>query len=298
LFREREVGKQTERPKRGYLLGITNEAITLRVVYSDESGVGNIEKEPITVVTAIVVNMDRDWDAIEKDLNLIRLDAPDALLEQKRVLKGRKFYSLLRKDAENQQKSDHVTEATEQIAREAVEATRCLHRIFGVLIKYRIPIFYGAVDRRGLINYQKQPTIPNQDRTATSYDIAFAECLGRLDSAAWTFTDERLLWIADRSDSQREPATKSGLAFYQSQQVTAISRQLGKSEDLGRISVADTIYFGHSSDSVALQLADVCCSTITNYLLEAFYDWTYSATSQYWIIRRQVMNDGTPVLLK
>lgn len=276
----------------------------MKVVYSDESGVGNIEKEPITVVAAIVINMDRDWNAVEHDLNFVRIHAPDTVLEPKRVLKGKKFYSLLRKNADLEQQIDGALHPNaSQIAKEAVEARQCLHKVFEILIKYRIPIVYGAVDRKGFDEYQAKRRsriqFPEEDEDkTTAYDIAFSECLVRLDSAAWTFTDERLLWIADRSDKQREPATKTALELYRSGQVTSIARQLGKAEDIGRISVADTIYFGHSSESVALQLADVCCSTVTNYLLEQFYGWTYSATDQYWIIRRQVMNDGSPIILK
>jgi len=291
---------QTEWPKQGSLVAKTCEGITLRVVYSVESGVGSIEKEPITVVAAIVINMDRDWDAIEHDLNFVRIHAPDTVLEPKRVLKGKKFYSLLRKNADLEQQIRGVpSPKAGQIAKEAVEARQCLHKVFEVLIKYRIPIVYGAVDRKGFAEWQKrrQSRLSEEDKT-TAYDIAFSECLVRLDSAAWTFTNERLLWIADRSDKQREPATKSALELYRSGVVTSIAKQLGKPEDISRISVADTIYFGHSSESVALQLADVCCSTVTNYLLEQFYERTYSATPEYWIIRRQIMNDGAPIVLK
>ena len=269
----------------------------MRVVYSDESGVGNIKKEPLTVVAALVINVDRDWDDIERDLNLIRLRAPDYLLESKRSLKGKKFYSLLRKDAEADERGLDETVKL-QIARQAEDAKQILNQILAVLIKYRIAVFYGAVDRQGLINYQKRPNVSVEEKTTTPYDLAFSECLGRVDSAAWTFTNERLLWIADRSDKEREPATKSGLEFYRSTQVTAIPKQLGKVEDIGRISIADTIYFGNSSESIALQLADVCCSTITNYLLEQLYGWTYCATDFYMVIRRQVMNDGAPVVLQ
>jgi hypothetical protein len=31
------------------------------VAYSDESGVGSIKKEPITVVTAVMMNIDTQW---------------------------------------------------------------------------------------------------------------------------------------------------------------------------------------------------------------------------------------------
>jgi uncharacterized protein DUF3800 len=271
--------KPIEWPKQGYLLGKTGRGITLRVVYSDESGVGNIDKEPITVVAAIVINMDRDWDSIEKDLRAITEESPNALLEKNRSLKGRKLYSIIRKDIP-----------------ERMDAQHTLNRVLAVLLKYRIAVFYGAVDRHGLETYLADRSIPEEDRHITSYDVAFDECLGRLDSAALTFTDERILWIADRSDKMREPATRSSLDYYRFKQGLHIARLLTNEEP--RVSVADTVYFGHSDESVALQLADVSCSTITNYLLEKDYGRDYCATDFYHLIRRNVMNDGAPIVLQ
>jgi uncharacterized protein DUF3800 len=266
-------------PKRGYLLGTTGKGITLRVVYSDESGVGNPTKEPITVVAAIVINMDRDWHSIENDLRTIISETPPDLLENNRSLKGRNLYSLIRKNIPGSER-----------------ATDILNRSLGVLIKYRIAVFYGAVDRAGLQNYQADLSIPDEERQATSYDIAFGECLARLDAAALTFTDERILWIADRSDKEREPATKSALAYYRFQQSLKIGSLV--SEDATRIAIADTVYFGHSEESVALQLADICCSTITNYLLEKDYGRDYCATEFYGFMHTNVMNDGAPIILQ
>jgi len=273
------TNKRAEWPKQGYLLGKTGKGVTLRVVYSDESGVGNIDKEPITVVTAIVINMDRDWDSIETKLRKIAEETSAALLEKNRSLKGRKLYSIIRKEIP-----------------ERDEATIVLNRVLAVLIRYRIAVFYGAVDRHGLKNYQTDKSLPEEDRLATSYDVAFDECLGRLDAAALTFTDERILWIADRSDKVHEPATKIGLEYYRFKQGLNLTRWMANEEP--RISVADTVYFGHSDESVALQLADVCCSTITNYLLEKDYGRDYCATDFYHAIRKNIMNDGAPIVLQ
>ncbi len=276
---EHGANKRTEWPKQGYLLGKTGRGVTLRVVYSDESGVGNIDKEPITVVTAIVVNMDRDWESVENDLRRVISSTPKSLLDNGRSLKGKNLYSLIRKNIQ-----------------ESGSATEILNRVLAIPIKYRIAIFYGAVDRNGLQNYQADKSVPDEDKQATSYDVAFNECLARLDAAALTFTDERILWIADRSDKQREPATRSGLAYYRFQQSLKMARLL--SDEAMRVSIADTVYFGHSEESVALQLADVCCSTVTNYLLERDYGRDYCATGFYELIRKNVMNDGAPIVLQ
>jgi hypothetical protein len=266
-------------PRQGYLIGRTCEGVTVRVVYSDESGVGGIEKEPITVVTAIVINMDRNWNEIEDELHTIRLSTLPQLLENKRSLKGRLLYSAPRKNIP-----------------EAADANAILKRILALPVKYGIAIFYGAVDRKGLLNYQSRNDVNlDKEKRASSYDVAFSECLRRLDTAATSFTNERILWIADRSDKEREPATRTNLTYYRFDQevqpeIDGIARP--------KVAVADTIYFGHSAESVALQLADVCCSTITLCLLEKFYRWDYFATDFYQIIKRNVVNDGAPVLCR
>jgi len=45
---------------RGCLSGLID-GVAVQVVYSDESGLGSELKEPLTVVAAFVLNMDRDW---------------------------------------------------------------------------------------------------------------------------------------------------------------------------------------------------------------------------------------------
>ena len=244
----------------------------MRVVYSDESGMGNIQKEPITVVTALVINMDRDWEKIESDIRAVTVKTPFELLENRRVLKGKLLCSAIRKDDS--------------------AAGEMLNEILAIPARYRCAIFYGAVDRQGLLNYQKVPNLVETEAKATSYAVAFSECLARLDAMASTFTDERLLWIAERSDSQREPETKKALEYYRWQ------CGLKALDEHPRSVIADTIYFGNPADSLALQLADVCCSTITNYLLEQSYGRDYCVTDFYERIRQNVGNHGIPILLK
>jgi hypothetical protein len=57
---------------RGNIFGLLGAEI-LRVVYSDESGTGDRE-QPITVVTAIVLDMDSQWTPIERELSALKLN--------------------------------------------------------------------------------------------------------------------------------------------------------------------------------------------------------------------------------
>jgi Protein of unknown function (DUF3800) len=55
--------------------------------------------------------------------------------------------------------------------------------------------------------------------------------------------------------------------------------------------LVDTIYFGDSHESLALQLADVCCSVITQHLIGR-----EDGTQFYQLIRGQVITDGRLVM--
>jgi hypothetical protein len=131
---------QVEEPKLrefcGYATAVLEGHPIVRVVYSDESGVGSKNEGPIALVTAIVVNIDKCWPGIESEMADILKQTPKTLLERQRELKGARLYSALRKDIPE---------------REA--ARRTLGRTLAITANESIPMFYGAVDREGYDRY-------------------------------------------------------------------------------------------------------------------------------------------------
>jgi hypothetical protein len=262
----------------GSLLAILGTRI-VRIVYSDESGVGSKKNEPITVVTAIMMNMDDHWTDVESELRRILARTPDCLLGDHRELKGQILYSAVRKNI--------------GFARDM------LTQILAILVKNPTEIFYGAVDRVG---YDNRPATHRQTVTAkkaTWTDRAFDDCLARVHNyARASLPHEQILWISDhQSDKEREKSIKTGRNLAESLNfrgwdLMTLTRNRPRSREPLRI--ADSIYFGHSHESLALQLADVCCSTITLHLLENFYEWRPNVEPFYEIIRLQVINAGTP----
>ncbi len=282
---------------RGTATGLVG-AKKLKVAYSDESGCGSIESEPISVVAACIMNLDKCWPAVESEMAKIGADCPPTLLyapfgpdNPVRELKGSLFYSAARKN---------IPEAT--------QARDILSRILAITVNERIPIYYGAVDRQGWGNLIKtQPAVPTiKDRPEdakrrstepTAADRAFDACAALVDNFASSI-DEHVLWIADHSDPKRELTTKVGLPWLRSLKGTGHDPITYKyvRPNYDRVRIADAIYFGHSHESLILQLADVCCSTITNHLLEQFYDWRPIVEPFYEIIRGggALMNDTEP----
>jgi hypothetical protein len=203
------------------------------------------------------------------------------LLENNRSLKGKLLYSAVR--------------------REIAGADAILRAMLEVVATQRLLVFYGAVDRVEFENYRGLLKITERDKTMTPLDKAFEACFSIVDRTVRTLTDEQILWIADRSDRERESATKDSLLYHRLKELTLTAHGIiaGQSPiplEAGVSRIADTVYFGSSKESVALQLADVCCSTVTLHLLEEGYKWSPIVQPYYEILRPSILNHGTPVL--
>jgi len=242
----------------------------VRVVDSDESGCGSIKKEPVTVVTAIVLNLDTQWEIVEAELTVAQMRTSSNLLDKRRTLKGNLLYGAMRKGI--------------------LPAEEILREILSIPVSNKIPIFYGAVDRAGCI----QTPGPKRESPLTEYRIAFNQCLADVDRAATTFAaGERVLWIAEESDAQREMASRGGHFFHKIMKPSKYEG--GKFVPSGEDSlIIDTVYFGKKRHSIALQLADVCCSTVTSHLQEKYYGWKNTGMRPFYdLIRHNVLSADT-----
>jgi hypothetical protein len=278
-------------------LGLLGSTI-VQIVFSDESGCGDDTViEPLAVVTAILLNMDNQWEPVRKELEAIRVMMPPKLLDKKHFSLTEIKGSLLFKGLRN--KINKILPST---------AAEALCRILLLVPKHSIHIFHGAIDRVGRKNFVKRFDAPE----ISEQEEAFRECLGRLEDFVHGFLPkEKVLWIADHGGY--ETAIKEGLRFHRMMQVLDLTEYLrGKyasdtEEPIGIASwgrgiklrddpeaastILDTIYFGHSHESLALQLADVCCSVITQHLIGL-----EDGSDFYEIIRRQVRTDGNQVV--
>src|ERR1700735_2751901 len=179
---------------RGSFIGLLGSTI-VRVVFSDESGVGD-DSQPLTVVTAILLNLDNQWDPVRRELEFTRVATPRNLLNRK-YLPGEFKGDLLFKGLRN--KINRVRPS---------KAAEILCRILLLIPKHSIHIFHGAVDRAGAKNFVRRTTL-----TLTDAEQAFSECLGQLANFAYAFLPkEKVLWIADRN--KYENLIKEGLNFH------------------------------------------------------------------------------------
>jgi len=272
----------------------------LKVAYSDESGTGD-NKQLITVVTAILLNMDSQWPPVERELSALKALMPRELLRG-----SGKFLSLFIYGRDRELKGDLLFKGLRGkmhgVARQ--KAAESLMQVLSVAVKNDVQIFHGAIDRTGRSEWNREHGV--SESLQTDQEAAFDECLRRLDGFVHIYMPkERVLWIADKSGF--EASVKHGLKFFQwvqgidtdtlTQMLSALRGERSGADlnlsvcDDRPSHVIDTIYFGDSHESLALQLADVCCTTIAQHL-----QGRQDAEPFYNLIRRQVVTDGTLVV--
>jgi hypothetical protein len=211
----------------------------VRVVYSDESGTGSVEDEPILVVTAMVLNMDSQWRPVEVELNAL---APKPNFE----FKGARLF----RDLKN--------------GRKRAQADAILRGVLSIPVRYHIPIVYSALDR---VEF-KRLTAGNP-KAAKEYQIGFFVCADLIDIMIHTcFPTERVLWISDHVERNEEQLKLSHRLAKGFQQLVSIPpfKELFPQKTAHISPMVDTVYFGNSHESRALQLVDVCCSVIVRHL--------------------------------
>lgn len=246
----------------------------VRVVYSDETGTGSTEKEPFTVVTAIMINMDSQWANVSNDIADIR--------PFKREFKGQRLYRDLRS------------------GRHRPDADAILRQMLAIPKKRHLPLFYGAVDRArfkelrpNVMNWLPAAERKVPPNLASEVVSAFDHCMGKIDTYVHTLLPgENVLWIADKS--QYDELLRNGRTWFDSLKIidwnaVGIPAVSDTEIEPHRAHIVDTIFFGASHDSRALQLADVCCSTINLHLRNVEY-----AESYYQLIRSQIVNEDPP----
>jgi hypothetical protein len=247
----------------------------MRVVYSDESGTGgNLAREPHTVVTAILLDMDCQWipvrDAVEAALKECYGFSEGQL--SRYVIKGRKVF--------------------QKIERGDPKAKELMARLMAIPQQQHVPVWYGAVDR-GAFKYQMEnihinSTFAEKDRP---FMFALEECMYRVD--AWVHSslrEHQVIWIHDEGSlNERARETLRGFRWLQKESELDIQfENLAIMPDVHISHIADMVYFGDDQASRLIQLSDACCHTIARWLRD-----DPTAAPYYQLLRSQVKNDGT-----
>jgi hypothetical protein len=234
------------------------------LAYSDESGTGDERQEPFVLVAALVINPNSQWDKVSAEIE--RLVSEHVPPDKQ---SGFEF---------------HAHDLFGQLHRPSHKAL--LEGLLRIPFKFHLPIYTGLVHRNGMrqvINHGRSEPVQEKQLLKLTQGMAFYLCAQRVETAFCSFIPtERVLWIADRTDAS--VAMKELLKF---SQVTAVMPDFPTTK---LEHVIDTVYFGDSKESRALQLADAC-----NYVIRRHLVGKANAAPYYRLIEPQLTL--SPILL-
>lgn len=226
----------------------------MRVLFSDEAGINNDEDAPNVVVAAVMLSLDSHWPVLAQEIErIIRTQDHDPARYE---IKGSSLIKDLRRA-----KRDPTERNLKFEQRSSLIWAGCLLQ----LLKQSVPVFISAVNKSGYAWIQSQGKL---FAGISAYMAAFSQCLREADNYIHSSSPkERLLWISDKAQ-MHESDLKEALRSIREIQQTDLRKQFPKLEFSGpRFSnIADTIYFGDSKHSRALQLADLCATTASLHL--------------------------------
>ncbi len=217
------------------------------LAFSDESGCGDLQVEPILVVAAFVINPDTAWNDVTCDMASAVKDWVQKERQRNFEFKARELFSHL----------DRPGNKAMVTALAKIPANRYL------------TVYYGAVHRQGFIDRASKLLVggsyPHKlkpdDWLELTQALAFSLCATRLEAAFRQFLpEEKVLWIADNVKAANSMATC--LRRYQG--TPLISGMEGTQLE----HIADTIFFGDSKTSGMLQLADFFNYVISGWLMK------------------------------
>ena len=228
--------------------GIPNGDLKLvRLIYSDEAGIGDETIEPITVVAATVIHADQQWPLIN---NAIEKIVEELVPENRRVtfeFKASALFAQLGKG-----NNDLI-----------------LRRFLSIFTEFNLPIAVGAFDRAAVRQFLKP-----ENRSAIIYQAtqnsAFLVCATHVETVfRMFFPHERGLWIADETRAK----LPMKITLHDYQKMAAFPNIPSTHFE----HIIDMAYFGDSKDSRGIQLADACNFFVKKHLMknpsaERFYD--------------------------
>jgi uncharacterized protein DUF3800 len=232
----------------------------MRLVYSDEAGIGDVKIEPIVVVAAIAIHGDDQSGPIEKEIQGIMDDLVPKKSHDTFEFRASRLFSHLSKGN------------NEQI----------LRRFLAIIPNHLLPISTGAANRVLMKENAAKYSLPWHEHYPQN--MAFLLCaMGIEELFRQQFPEERALWIAD--ETRAKLRLQASLRTYQRESI------LSKSSRSRFDHIIDTIYFGDSKQSRFIQLADVC-----NFFVKRHAMKDRSAERFYDLIKSRILGGETAIL--
>jgi len=213
----------------------------MRIAYFDEAGTASEEQEPFAVVSGIAIHGDTQWHAIETDLKtIITSQVPEELWSTFYFHATHLF-------------SDHKSFRTLLSAQRRFQILR---EAAGIIAKYKLPVSFGAVNRKDFAEKLKDRT--PADRIGLAHQFAFGLSVTGLQG--WfnrNAADEVAICVADRNDKVQMSL----------KQLFAMMRTIPLGHPVVSLfNFVDALHFAASEESIGLQLADIAAFFIKRHL--------------------------------
>ncbi len=227
----------------------------VRLIYSDETGVGSEADDPLTVVAAVLIHADEQWGPIETAIRALETDLVPPRRHGRYEFKASRLFR----------------------RRRVGDNGEILRRFLAIIREHELPVSYGAVPRasigpsvRSLFTRLSDDAaaaataaqeLPRNVLLGLAQNLAFVMCATVVDEVfSANFPNERGLWIAD--ENRVTTAMKASMREYQNFVASGLDFPLKTFAH-----IVDTVYFGKSHESRGLQLADACNFVIKQHLL-------------------------------
>lgn len=238
------------------LLGPPEHRVVVRVVYSDESGMDKGDVQPITVVAAIMLNMDCHWHPVREAIEKAIMDVLDKTQDDLT------HYEIKTASLFHQIKKGHD------------KAGELLHRLVEIPQKQAFPIFQGIVEKVEIADALKKSEL-QIDLSTLCFREALRECLVAANRYVRAgYQNEQILWIHDSGGAYNEHGKDQLRSLRWIHDEANLKKLLPEhryiSPDMTAFNIADMMYFGDSKESRALQMADVCAVTIARFHRDDF----------------------------
>lgn len=227
----------------------------VRIVYSDETGIGGGKYEAYTVVTAVIVNAGfvngarsdaTQWSRLQRSVCALASRAEPLGLLERGAFKG----SMLLNQARGGKGP----------------AIEILHDLATAIRDSRVGLAYGAVSNEGYRRRVARLELinsPHRERWSP-FEIAFRSCLESVEQQLYRFMPaEHVIWVHDRPGTDKEEVVQDGL------------RDLNNfwnwdHPDTARLPevprILHPICYAPSAESRMIQVADVSCTLIAGAL--------------------------------
>ena len=221
----------------------------VRMAYLDESGIGNIDQEPIAVVAGVIVHADRQWLALDSHLH--------GMAERCGLVTGSVVHPF------------HATElfsGGKAFTREKWPKERrweILDELASIPAKFDLPVVCGCVPRRWC-----QDTDDHGVRlTARMHALANAFTACSVAIERWmkerAEPDEVALLVMENNDEVKR-YLRAGQHVMRNTKAFGLAPEMQEALTLKRI--VDTVHFAEKNLSGPLQIADTCAFVIRRYL--------------------------------